>query len=268
MVKRVPPIRSATVLLLKDGEEGLQVFMVTRNAGIDFAGGALVFPGGKANPSDTIEEIESYCDGVDGLDIEEIGNRVCGIRESFEETGFLLARDKETGNLVNSERCSIIGGLYRKAVLEEKLTMKDLVAKENLTLACDKMVPFAHWITPVNAPKRYDTWFYLAEAQLGSHDNSETVDSLWINPAKALIAAKDKTYNIVFATRMNLRKLAKSEDVHTAFVSARLNKIVTVEPEVVYDKNRVTFRIPFEAGYDISEEIENNVPRWLPKDNS
>lgn len=264
-------MKSATVLLLRDTMEGLEVFMVTRNAGIDFAGGALVFPGGKTNPSDSIEEIKSYCDGIDGLDINEIGNRVCGIRETFEEAGFLLAREKETGKLLGSERSAVIGNLYRNAIRAEKLSMKDLAEKERLTLACDSMLPFAHWITPINSPKRYDTWFFLAEApegQKGSHDNSETVDSLWINPAKALAGAKNKIYNIVFATRMNLRKLAKSESVFSAFELAKLDQIVTVEPKIVYDNDRVTFRIPLEAGYDIDEQTEIKGPTRLPGENA
>ena len=82
--------------------------MVTRNAGIDFAGGALVFPGGKIHPSDLTGDILEYCDGIDNLRIDEIYNRVCGIRETFEEAGFLLARNMSDKKLMNRERCSSI----------------------------------------------------------------------------------------------------------------------------------------------------------------
>ena len=109
------PVPSATVLLLRDGVHGLEVFMVLRNAGIDFAGGALVYPGGKSDPADLTEETAAYCDGVDGLDLVEIGNRVCGIRETFEEAGFLLAREKGRGTLVSGDRCLSLGAQYRKA---------------------------------------------------------------------------------------------------------------------------------------------------------
>ena len=258
------PIRSATILLLRDSTDGIEVFMVTRNAGIDFAGGALVFPGGKFHPTDLDDDVVSYCDGIDGLKIDEIGNRVCGIRETFEEAGFLLARNTSDRELVDRERCSMIGAKYRQAVLSEEMTMKDIAHEEQFTLACDQMVPFAHWITPQSSPKRFDTWFFLAkvpEGQVGSHDNLETVDSLWINPSKALAAAADQTYKIPFATRMNLAKLGYSDDVRQALALAKANQIITVEPEVIRGKESTTFRIPLEAGYGIEQETEtNNIP--------
>ena len=257
----VNPIPSATVLLLRDSPSGLEVFMVTRNAGIDFAGGALVFPGGKFDSEDFVPETAEYCDGVDGLDLAEIGYRVCGIRETFEEAGFLLARAIGDASLLNGERCSIIGAEYREAVHAGEMSMKELARKEKLTLACDYMVPFAHWITPRKSLKRYDTWFFLAEApdgQMGSHDNSESVDSLWINPDEALGGARNKAHNIVFATRMNLRKLGRSNTVDLALTVARADNIVTVEPVISRLNSKVVFSIPLEAGYGIDQEIETD----------
>ena len=114
MIQLSHPIKSTTVILLRDATDGMEVFMVTRNAGIDFAGGALVYPGGKTNPEDLTPETAAYCDGNDDLDISEIGSRVCGIRETFEEAGFLLARERNTGMLINRERCLSIGAAYRE----------------------------------------------------------------------------------------------------------------------------------------------------------
>jgi len=242
----------------------MEVFMVLRNAGIDFAGGALVYPGGKSDPADLTEETAAYCDGIEGLDLVEVGNRVCGIRETFEEAGILLAREKEGGALVNGDRCAALGGEYRDAVHSGDLTMKDFAARENLVLACDLMVPFARWITPAHSPKRFDTWFFVArapEGQLGSHDNSESVDSLWITPPAALKGAAENTYNIVFATRSNLAKVGRSGTVEEALETARGETIVPVEPEItILDDERVSFKIPLEAGYGFDEEIEINGP--------
>ena len=258
------PVPSATVLLLRDGDHGLEVFMVLRNAGIDFAGGALVYPGGKADPADLTEETAAYCDGVDGLDLVGIGNRVCGIRETFEEAGFLLAREKGRRALVSGDRCLSLGARYRKALHSGDLTMKDLVVREDLTLACDLMVPFARWITPARSPKRFDTWFFLApvpEGQSGSHDQEESVDSLWISPDAALKGAADQTYNIVFATRCNLAKVGRGATVMEALENARHEQIVPVEPDVtILDNDRVSFKIPLEAGYGFEEEIEVGGP--------
>ena len=268
----VTPIPSATVLLLRNGEPGLEIFMVLRNAGIDFAGGALVYPGGKTDPTDLTSEHAIYCDGVNTLEPIDIGNRVCGIRETFEEAGILLAREIKRGSLVSGERCLRLGDRYRDAVHSGKITMKELAVEEGLMLACDLMVPFARWITPAKSPKRFDTWFFLAcapEGQLGSHDKSESVDSLWITPQAALKSAAEKTYNIVFATRANLAKVARSSTVEEALKSARSEMIVPVEPKIdILDDKRVSFKIPIEAGYGFDEVIETDGPTVVspPKD--
>ena len=263
------PIPSATVLLLRDGVHGLEVFMVLRNAGIDFAGGALVYPGGKSDPADRTEETAALCDGVEDLDLVEIGNRVCGIRETFEEAGFLLAREKAGGTLVSGDRYLKLGKRYRKAVHAGLLTMRDLAAREGLTLACDLMVPFARWITPPRSPKRFDTWFFLArvpEGQSGSHDQKEAVDSLWISPDAALKGAADRIYNIVFATRCNLAKVGRGATVVEVLETAQREQIVPVEPDVtILDDNRVSFKIPVEAGYGFEEEIEINGPTVIQR---
>ncbi len=258
------PIPSATVLLLRDGEQGMEVFMVLRNAGIDFAGGALVYPGGKSDPADLTEETAAYCDGVEDMDLVEVGNRVCGIRETFEEAGILLAREKGRETLIGGDRCEVLGGQYRDAVHAGDMAMKDLAAAENLTLACDLMVPFARWITPPRSPKRFDTWFFVArapEGQLGSHDNSESVDSLWITPETALKASVENKYNIVFATRSNLSKVGRANTVEEALEAARGDTIVPVDPDItILDDDRVSFKIPIEAGYGFDEQIETNGP--------
>ena len=258
------PIPSATVMLLRDGASGVEVFMVQRNAGIDFAGGALVYPGGKSDAADFTEDTAAFCDGVSSLALRDVGNRVCGIRETFEEAGFLLAREKGSGSLVLRDRCLQLGQQYRDAVHSGELTMRDLAAQENLILACDLMVPFARWITPTRSPKRYDTWFFLArapEGQLGSHDQTESVDSLWISPDSALKGASENIYNIVFATRSNLMKVGRAADVADALETAQRDQIVTVEPEITeLDDDRISFKIPREAGYGFSEQIEKNGP--------
>ena len=142
--------------------------------------------------------------------------------------------------------------------------MKDLAVREDLTLACDLMVPFARWITPARSPKRFDTWFFLApvpEGQSGSHDRVESVDSLWISPDAALKAAADQTYNIVFATRCNLAKVGRGATVVEALENAKREQIVSVEPDVtILDDKRVSFKIPLEAGYGFEEEIEIDGP--------
>ena len=89
-----PLIPAATIMLLRDGAPGLEVFMVVRHHQIDFASGALVFPGGKLDEGDKSSSIRARCDGADGVSDAELAIQVAAIREAFEECGVLLARPK------------------------------------------------------------------------------------------------------------------------------------------------------------------------------
>src|ERR1700719_5282138 len=93
------PVPAATILLLRDGESGLEVFMVRRHHEIEFAAGALVFPGGKASAEDFDPELADRVDGISGLNGEMRAIAAAAIREAFEEAGVLLARDETTGQL-------------------------------------------------------------------------------------------------------------------------------------------------------------------------
>ena len=94
-------IPAATILLVRDGPTGLEVFMVVRHHQIDFASGALVFPGGKVDADDA--SVTDLCDGVDGLEESEIAMQVGAVREAFEECGVLLARDT-IGAVISGDR--------------------------------------------------------------------------------------------------------------------------------------------------------------------
>ena len=114
------------------------------------------------------------------------------------------------------------------------------------------MTPFAHWITPPILPKRFDTHFYIVAApsdQIAIHDGLESVDSVWINPERALAEADAGKYTLVFATRLNLQMLAQSPDAASAMAAARVRRIVTVEPVALKTERGYTMRIPIEAGY-------------------
>ena len=266
-VPTAPAIPSATVLLVRDRPAGMEVFLVKRHSGIDFAGGALVFPGGKTDPADLEPAMRSLCDGADHLTDGEIGNRVCGIRETFEEAGFLLAREKGTGSLVRRERADTLGNTYRQANHQGEISLGQMAERENLTLACDLMVPFAHWVTPSAFPKRFDTWFFLAqtpEDQLGSHDQEESVDSLWITPKDALEGATNKTFTLVFATRMNLRKVGEYNLATEALAAAESFEIVSIEPAITRTDEGVLFQIPPDAGYGLAEYLETDGSTKVP----
>ncbi len=212
---------ASTIILLRDGPAGPELFMVMRHRQIEFAGGALVFPGGRVEESDAA-----------------LGEpfRIGAIREAFEETGILLAR-----------RQGMMLGAHE---LPREAEFNDLIAGHGLEPAVDCLRHFAHWITPPDVPKRFDTHFFIAEAptdQLGMHDGGEAVDSIWITPAQALADAESGLRSIVFPTRLNLWKLAQYRSVAEAM--ADTTPVVTVMPEPFEDEKGKWMRIPEAAGY-------------------
>jgi len=242
------PRPASTVLLVRDSAEGMEVFMVVRHHQIDFASGALVFPGGSIDKEDfAIAADLARCGGDHGLDEKARAFRVAAVRETFEECGVLLARPRGSAALLSGARVEEIAG---KAAGR---TFGELIAAEDLVLALDQLTPFAHWITPTALPKRFDTHFFIAAApedQLAMHDGSESVDSIWINPTRALAEAKTGKYTIIFATRLNVEMLGRQNDVAAALEAARARRIVTVQPEVLRrDDKGASLRIPIEADY-------------------
>jgi 8-oxo-dGTP pyrophosphatase MutT (NUDIX family) len=259
--KPVPAIPSATILLLRDGSRGLEVFMVERHHQVDFAQGALVFPGGKVDPADREPTIRERCSGAPVSD-DDLALTVAAIRETFEESGILLARPLPSGGLVPGERLREIESRHRDALNRGQTTLGEIVEAEDLTLACDLLIPFAHWITPEISPKRFDTHFFLVAAppdQVALHDGRESVDSTWTTPSAALADADAGRCTIVFPTRLNLMKLARSRGVAEALKAARAAPIVTVMPRVEHTEAGAVLRIPAEAGYDVVDAPLDNL---------
>lgn len=250
-------IPAATIMLLRDGAAGLEVFMVVRHHKIDSFSGALVFPGGKVDKGDTHDSVRARIDGAEGLDDREFSMRVAAIREAYEECGVLLAREERTGNLVNAARLRELEPM-RDALNKSEVDIGTLLDRGGLRLAADLLTPFAHWITPNLMPKRFDTLFYLAAApsdHLAVHDGSESVDSVWIRPVDAMAESEAGTKTIIFPTRMNVLKVGRSANTAHAIESARGRPVVTVEPVV----DGKVLRIPAEADYDVTEEPLSNV---------
>ncbi len=248
------PKPAATVMLLRDGRQGLEVFMVLRHQQIDFAGGALVFPGGKVHGADHDPALHAHCRGLEGLTAEQAALRVAAIRETFEECGLLLAYAAGETALIAAHGDRYHG--YRQALRQERPALLELARNEGLELACDQLVPFAHWITPVQAPKRFDTHFFLAAApsdQHALHDGEEAVDGVWLRPTQALAEAACGQRTIIWPTRMNLHKLARNARVDQALQAARLSSVVTVLPQLVDGARGKVMRIPAEADYDACE---------------
>jgi 8-oxo-dGTP pyrophosphatase MutT (NUDIX family) len=265
--KKVPsePVPAATVLLLRPGREGgLEVFMVVRHQQIDFASGALVFPGGKVDKGDADPRLKGHVEGCDGMDEAASAFRVGAVRESFEECGVLLARPKGSRALVSAEQLGPLQARWQSALVDGKASIADMVEAENLVLACDLIVPYSHWVTPTFMPKRFDTWFFVAEApvdHLAVHDGSESVDSVWISPAQALAELEAGKRTIIFPTRLNLMMLAESPDVNSALLRARDSTIKTVVPWIEEKDGRKWLTIADDAGYKVTRAAIDAVMR-------
>ena len=253
--KVVTPVPAATIVLLRPAASGFEIFMIARHHQIDFASGALVFPGGKIDAGDSDPAIAERCDGADA-DPASRAIQIGAIREAFEECGVLLARPQGQSDLITGTRLSALDH-YRDEIHGGELTLPEFLDRESLRLACDQLVPFAHWVTPDMMPKRFDTYFYLAMApadHVAVHDGHESVDSVWISPQQAAEDARAGTRTIIFPTLRNIAKLAFSESADAAIAQARSANVVTVTPWMEKREDGTYLCIPPEAGYDISEE--------------
>lgn len=249
---------SATVLLLRDGAEGLEVFMVVRHHEIDSFAGALVFPGGKLDPGDGDPALRGLCRGADALDDAALAFRVAAIREAFEECGVLLAGPRDGPDLVDAARLAALEARYRGPLLRDEIAMAELCRREALSLAVDRLAHFAHWVTPRIMPKIFDTHFFLALApsdHVALHDGAESLESVWIAPKRALAEADAGRRAVVFPTRMNLAKLARWKSAAEAIRAAQASTVVTVQPEVTPHPEGRLLRIPAAADYGATEVL-------------
>lgn len=229
----VVPRLAASLILLRDSGEGLEVLMVERTGSASYAAGKFVFPGGTVDAADAT------------LAGPQAALRVAAIRETYEECGLLLAEPVP----------------LRVTPVQD---FTALVQTAGCTLATHHLVPFAHWITPPHLPKRFDTHFFLAPApadQTATADLREVVSAAWLRPEAVVAAAEAADLNLMFATYMNLRWLARHGTVAAALAAARARPIVTVIPEPADSPEGRVFRIPEAAAYGETDVLEQRFRR-------
>ena len=262
MTREPAPLKpAATVLLVRDCKkenDPLEVFMVVRHHQIDFASGALVFPGGKVDKADLNPELKNHLPKSQPLDDPLLSFKIASIREAFEECFILLARDQETGKLITSDRLDGISAKYRKDMQSGKIDILSMATAEKLELATDLLAHYSHWITPTFMPKRFDTHFFIAlapEEQLAVHDGEESVDSVWIGPNEAKKGAEDGTYTIIFPTMMNVEYLSRYKNAKEAVLKSAATRTVTVLPEIEVTEDGKFLNIPAEADYSVTRRL-------------
>lgn len=246
----VTPRPAATVMLVRDADSGVEVFLMERSR-VGMFGGLHVFPGGKVDRADRAEGWESLASGPDdaaasgvlGASAGGLRYWVACIRECFEEAGVLLAA-KETGEIVRFESSLIRSRFERwrdRLNAGEAGVLEEMCAREQLRLATNQLAYVSHWITPVGQPKRYDTRFFVARApaeQEALHDGFETVESAWIRPEAALARHAAGKLNMISPTLKNLESLvgyATTEDLLEAKRAVDPATIPTILPRIVRD---------------------------------
>lgn len=196
----VTPKDAAAIILLKDRSDP-KVFWVKRSPKLQFMGGYHAFPGGQLDKEDN--QIT-----VDGCEGEESLMRVCAVREFFEEAGVLLARG--TANL-SIERIAA----KRSGMTAGEKTFKQILDDDGLEIACSDFEPAGRWVTPHFAPRRFDTWFFLAwmpEGQEALIETGELETGEWIRPADALAQWKQGEITLAPPTLHIIRTLAQHAD--------------------------------------------------------
>ena len=222
-------IRDAATVLLVSDRPDLHVLMLERTSRAVFSPGATVFPGGAVDAAD--RDARSHARVVDLADAEAsaehgllgdgLAFRIAAVRECFEEAGILLAHDAETGAAVHHDDALAAA---RVLLNDGTLSFVELLERRELVIEARQLRLFSHWLTPMGAPRRYNTWFFVAPApdgEDGVHDDRELVASEWIRPADALAQFAAGAIDLIFPTEMSLRALARYE--HAADVFADLD---------------------------------------------
>ena len=207
----VTPRPAATVLLVRDGDPW-ELLLVHRPGGADFAPGAYVFPGGAVH-----EEDSAWSDQIAGA----------AIRETFEETGILLAHRR--GRFACDGECD---GL--RAAIMNGASFAPAMKAAGLEPALDELVMFARWVTPAQLRRRFDTRFFVARLPAGQTihpQEGEVTDWRWVSPRRVL---DTEDITLVYATHAVLESVAADQDVESLFARVRaLRDIPVVEPRVV-----------------------------------
>jgi 8-oxo-dGTP pyrophosphatase MutT (NUDIX family) len=233
------PIPAATLVLFRKGPDGPEHLFVERAATMVFAGGALVFPGGRVDPGDY-----EMAARFPHLDPEDAAARIAAIRETIEEAGIVVGLEADVEVL----RAGLLSGT----------ALGPLLDAHGLTLDLDTLVPFARWCPNFKESRTFDTRFYLArvapdhaEARV---DATENVHLFWASAAQVLARADAGEVKIIFPTRRNLERLATLSGFEDAADHAATHPVTTITPWVEERDGDRHLCIPEGLGYPVTSE--------------
>ena len=263
----VPALPAATVTLVRDTDGGMEVLMLQRNHQSGFMPGMFLFPGGAIDPGDEHAAVAARCQGLDdaaasaalGLPRGGLAYWAAALRESFEEAAVLLAYG-EDGELVNpgdTGRSARFAEYRRKLNAGEEDVLAQMLDLENLRLATDRLTYFSHWITPVTAPRRYDTRFFAAVAPAGQEaaaDNVEAIHHVWVKPPEAVERHRAGEFNMRTPTIRTLELFAPFTTTDALIAHLRsLREIPAILPRIG-EKGKPL--LPGDPGYDAIRDAE------------
>jgi 8-oxo-dGTP pyrophosphatase MutT (NUDIX family) len=252
------PRAASTVVLLRERRDArctLETFLLRRPASGAFAD-AHVFPGGRVDVDDADQRWQVRCRGLDALAVRlrdhlgregTLGHAVAAAREVFEETGVLL------GASPTLDRDAAAAG--RADLLARRTSFLAWCEAHGVHLALDRLLPWAHWITPEVEPHRFDAWFFLA-ALLGDQEASiipgETLEGRWMSLGDALAAAAQETIRLsppTLRTVEELRRYPRLDDLPRASAARRLTAVM---PRALPGAADLTLVLPGDATYATS----------------
>lgn len=237
------PIPAATVIVMRErgGGEAPELLIVERAKAMRFAGGALVFPGGRIDPGDRV------AGALFAGDADDMAARIAAIRESVEEAGVAVG-------------LGLPGGAAALATLRDALdegaSMLEAVAAADAWLAPDDLVPFARWVPHHPMVRVFDTRFYLAKWQddmpAPQVDGTENSRLFWASAAEVLAMADRGEARLIFPTRRNLERLAQFDGFESAMHDARRHPVRTVTPWIEDRDGVPHICIPDDLGYPVT----------------
>ena len=242
------PRPAATVVLMRPvsrNRGGLEVLLLRRIRSAGFVPGAWVFPGGRVDDGDADPRLVSQLDDPGGAPASAL---VAAIREAFEETGILLARDARGDHAPPAASDPDVDRL-RIDLLEGALSFLEILDHGPWRMDPDAVGYIAHWITPEAEPRRYDTRFFAAAVAAGTperiHD-AELTHSAWLTPAEALHRHADGELPMIFPTIKTLEALRPFESPAEVLEYHRGREIPAILPTLVHTPTGVGVRMPDE----------------------
>lgn len=250
------PRDAATVVLLREGvaaEPGaLEVYLLRRHLDMAFAGGMAVFPGGGVDPRDFEHVVEWAGPPPEdwaarmGVEVPLARALVCAaVRETFEESGVLFAGP--TRDSIVEDTTGADWEEDRRRLEARDLSFTDFLARRRLVLRADLLRVWGSWLTPVFEPRRYLTWFFVAELPPGQETrdvSTESVDVSWTSVRDAITAADEEQMLVLPPQYFTFLELFEHPTPHDALTAASTRDLGCVEPTGAVDGQSAYLELP------------------------